>query len=719
MIRFLVVASVCTHFAVAQTASPAPRPVTPDDSGRPNLERHLDSIASGYLSRRAGEIASIQNRADAENRQAKVRTLIQSLIGTLPEKSELNVRVLGITETDGFRIEKVIFDSQPGFHVTALLYVPSDIPKGNPAGGRFPAIVMAPGHAASGKASDFATAAIFARNGFVVLSYDPIGQGERLQYPDPAHPGTSLATRPTGEHGEAGLQPTLIGDTMDRYLLWDSMRAVDYLAQRPEVDPKRIGAFGCSGGGAITAMAGALDPRIAAIGVACYTTSFETMLESIGPQDAEQSIPHFIASGLDFPDWIELAAPRPYVVIATYSDMFPFAGARATVSEARRFYSFFDPASAGSPLAPTSKTVPTGPALNSDTTNTISPAARLQFTTGPGGHGALRPIIGDIVSFFIRNLQPGSDVSHPYLPPAQPVGSVDSILPKGALQVTPTGQVATSYPDSQTVFTLNQRRAVSLIPHDRPVLSGIDLTAAIRSTTGSATRPGALKPDAHLLTAGTGAFVLPSSAGLDLHGDLFVPISPGTHPAVILLVPDSIHADTPISRTNKAQFDRFAAAGNVVLAITPRPSPPGKEEMKSPILGSFYLLGLRAELVSRTIVSMRIDDVIRITDYIAGRPDVDRSRIIAFASSHMGLVLLHAAVIDARLQHITVDHVLRSYRGLLDAALPVGAPEDIVPGVLLHYDIPDLIHALGDRLTESDSLPGSSDLSQTSTLQKP
>ncbi len=95
------------------------------------------------------------------------------------------------------------------------------------------------------------------------------------------------------------------------------------------------------------------SPRIAATGVACYTTSFDELLslKAVGPQDAEQSIPGFIAPGpqnlpLDFPDWIEIVAPRPYAVLATYNDMFPFAGARTTVIEARRFYSLFDPASA-------------------------------------------------------------------------------------------------------------------------------------------------------------------------------------------------------------------------------------------------------------------------------------------------------------------------------------------------------------------------------------
>ena len=78
----------------------------------------------------------------------------------------------------------------------------------------------------------------------------------------------------------------------------------------------------------------------------------------------------------------------------------------------------------------------------------------------------------------------------------------------------------------------------------------------------------------------------------------------------------------------------------------------------------------------------------------------------------MGLVLLHAGVLDRRIQHIVVDHVLTSYRSLIDAPLPTGAPEDVIPGVLLHYDIPDLVRALGHRLKETNPLNGANDLSQ-------
>ena len=137
--------------------------------------------------------------------------------------------------------------------------------------------------------------------------------------------------------------------------------------------------------------------------------------------------------------------------------------------------------------------------------------------------------------------------------------------------------------------------------------------------------------------------------------------------------------------------------------------------MKAPLLGPFYLLSLRADLVGRTLVGLRLDDAIRAVDYLASRADVDPARISAEASGHMGLVLLHAGVLDRRIRHIEVDHVLKSYQSLVDAPLPTGAPEDVIPGVLLHYDIPDLVRALGDRVKESDSLNGSDDLSQDST----
>ncbi len=388
-------------------------------------------------------------------------------------------------------------ESQPKFYVTALLYLPDGKTT------KLPAIVMAPGHASSGKAGDFAMALAFVRNGFAVLSYDPIGQGERLQYPDAKnaatmlqgdpYPGASLATRATGEHGEAGLQPTLIGDAVARYFTWDGMRAVDYLISRPDIDAEKIGAFGCSGGGAMTALLGAADKRVKATATACYFTSFDTLLPSIGAQDAEQSTPNFIASGFDFPDLIEVAAPRAYAMVGTVKDMFPWDGFLKTATEVRRFYGLFDKTAEGTGSCQLSVAgcqgkqlvTPTGPTLNPDTANEIPAGAPFQVIAGIGGHGNLKPITSQIVGFFLVNL--AGKKAEDFRPGPAPVAGASPFVapnvPAGTLQVTATGQVATSYPGSATVFSLNLERAKGKIPVPVKPLTLMQVQTEVRLVT--------------------------------------------------------------------------------------------------------------------------------------------------------------------------------------------------------------------------------------------
>src|ERR1035438_8499647 len=203
ILRVIFAGALLASFAAAQSSVPPVPPVPvpharldpnrPAQMGRTQLTRSLDSIAAEFTASRAASVASISTRAEAEQRQAMVRKQILALIGTLPERTPLNARVLGSTQGDSFQIKKVLFDSQPGFPVTALLYLPD----GPPASGKRPAILISPGHSPSGKAGDYSAATLFARNGIIVLSYDPIGQGERLQYPDPANAGASLASSPT------------------------------------------------------------------------------------------------------------------------------------------------------------------------------------------------------------------------------------------------------------------------------------------------------------------------------------------------------------------------------------------------------------------------------------------------------------------------------------------------------------------------------------------
>jgi cephalosporin-C deacetylase-like acetyl esterase len=681
---------------------------TTGNASRLQLTNFLDQIAAEKTATRRTAIAAITTPAQAEERQHEVREKIISLMGGLPGKTALNAKVTGSTQADGFRMEKVIFESQPGYRVTAILYLPDSSIESK---AKLPAIVVAPGHGPTGKMGDYFFASLFARNGFAVLSYDIVGEGERLLYPDPAHPGQSLASRPTGEHGEASLQPTLIGDAVARYFLWDGVRAVDYLVSRPEIDPDRIGAFGCSGGGTATAFLGAIDTRVKAIGTACYITSFDTLLPSIGPQDAEQSIPNFIASGFDLADWVELAAPRPYAVISTASDMFPYAGAKASVIEARRFYALFDPASAGKPTGQPEPGTPTGPTLNPDTSNTISPASPLQWITGIGGHGNLRPLQQQIAQFFLTHLAHSS--AAPVLNPAPAPGASPFALPanitKEAFQVTPTGQVLTSYPNSETIHTITLKRYALL---QKPkALTSEQLQKAIREVTHASVKPGDPAPkntqSPPLASPPEGnvhvrhRFTLATAPGITIDAEFYRP-KDGKHP-MLLILKDSLDPALESSRTEEIRKLRdLADSGTAVLVIAPRPSIPGTEEEKSPLLGNFYLTELRAELIGCTLLGLRVDDVIAAVNFMQGSTTGDPNQISAQASGHLGLVLLHAAVLDSRLQHIAVDHVLESYKSLIDAPVPKDAPQDILPGVVRRYDIPDLVRELGPRLKLSE-----------------
>ena len=171
---------------------------------------------------------------------------IRECFGPEPERTALNPRVTGTVERDAYTIENVIFESRPGMLVTANLY----IPKGRPF--PLPGVVGTCGHSDNGKAEaayqSFSQA--LARQGYVVLIYDPIGQGERLQYVNEKL-GSRIGVG-VYEHLYAGNQQMLVGEFFGAWRAWDGIRALDYLLTRKEVDPKHIGVTGNSGGGTMT-----------------------------------------------------------------------------------------------------------------------------------------------------------------------------------------------------------------------------------------------------------------------------------------------------------------------------------------------------------------------------------------------------------------------------------------------------------------------------------
>src|SRR4051812_33392697 len=180
------------------------------------LPNYLLEQSERYLSQRP----RLTDEASVRSRGQQVRQQILKNIGAFPERTPLNARIVGVIEQPAYRIEKVIFESQPGFYVTASLY----LPKSGTA--PYPAILFPLGHEAGAKAHEawqYALAS-FASKGFVALAWDPLGQGERSQFYDPDLRRSRLVAS-TREHSMLGVQTLVVGDSIARYTIWDGIRA--------------------------------------------------------------------------------------------------------------------------------------------------------------------------------------------------------------------------------------------------------------------------------------------------------------------------------------------------------------------------------------------------------------------------------------------------------------------------------------------------------------
>ena len=175
-------------------------------------------------------------------------------------------------------------------------------------------------------------------------------------------------------------------------------------------------------------------------------------------------------------------------------------------------------------------------------------------------------------------------------------------------------------------------------------------------------------------------------------GLLAMPEAPGRHPATILITGQSRDA----MATAGSELDRLARGGSIVLALEPRPTPPGTESIKSPYLGAFNLLSLRALLVGRTLIGLRVDDTVRAVDWLSGHDRVSAGVSIIGEGVH-GLTVLHAAVLDERIASTLVRRSLISYRKVLDQPGHRNMPEIVIPGVLRRYDVGDLVLAAWPR----------------------
>ncbi len=294
------------------------------------MGRYFHEIATSCLERRNARYNELKTAEDIMAYQEEMRAFFVERLGGFPERTALNARVVERGEREHFRFEKVIFESMPHFFVTGILYLPK-------SDGPFPGVIVPCGHSNNGKASEAYQQAcmLLAANGMAAFCYDPVGQGERYAYlKEDGAPefGTTL------EHTLMGVGAILTGMNTASYRVWDGMRAIDYLTSRDDIFPDRIGCTGNSGGGTLTSYLMALDERIQCAAPSCYLTTFERLLATIGPQDAEQNIFGQIAQGMDHADYIHMRAPKPTLICSATQDFFDIGGTWTAFREAKRLF---------------------------------------------------------------------------------------------------------------------------------------------------------------------------------------------------------------------------------------------------------------------------------------------------------------------------------------------------------------------------------------------
>lgn len=624
-----------------------------------SLYHYIAGQAFDMLSIRSKEISRISSLSEWQQRQKVLGATLLEIVGPFPEKTPLNARILRTIERDTIRIEHIVFESQPGFTVTSSLFIPRGVKKSK----KFPVIIYCSGHAADGYRGEVYQHVILnlVRKGFIVFAFDPVGQGERLEYYDPKS-GKSIVGGPTTEHSYPGTQAFITGSSEARYMIWDGIRAVDYLLTRKEVDPERIGITGRSGGGTQSAYIAAMDQRIYAAAPECYITNFTRLLQTIGNQDAEQNLFNEISRGIDHGDLLAVRAPKPALMITTTRDMFSIQGAMETEKEVSLIYKSY------------------GMERNFGRVEDDYP------------HASTKKNREAMYSFFQEHLKnPGNSQDE----------SV-KILTTDEMRVTPTGQVSTSL-GGETVYSLNRKEAEKMELKLKAVRSASerqdqDVLIAAKKLSGyhepavndNPVFSGRYQKEGYCIekyfVKGEGNYIIPY---------LLMKPSGGSSKAVIILHPGGKAAVA----AEGGEMEWFVRQGFTVLApdiVGAGEMGPGVFRGDAYIEGGSHNLWYASILIGRSIVGIRAADVVKLTGIL--KRDGKVNEVSAVSIKEMAPVLIHAAAFDQSITRIALIQPYSSYLSIVknhfysSSFIP-----GVVPGALKAYDIPDIEAALAPR----------------------
>lgn len=626
--------------------------------------RHVHRVEKQAEQRRA----ALKTRADAEEYVREVQEKIQQSFGPWPTRTPLKPRITGIVERDAYTIEKVIFESRPNFLVTANLY----IPKGRAF--PLPGVVGTCGHSSNGKAAEayqgFAQG--LARQGYVALIYDPIGQGERLQYPDKnLKSKIGVGVR---EHLYAGNQQFLVGEFFGSWRAWDGIRALDYLLTRKEVDTKHIGVTGNSGGGTMTTWLCGVERRWTMAAPSCFVTTFSRNLENELPADTEQCPPRALALGLDHCDFLAAMAPKPVIILAKEKDYFDVRGTEEAYNRLKRLYKL------------------------------LGAENNIQLFVGPGYHGYSQDNREAMYRWFNRVTGISKIQREPEL-----------VIEKDeTLWCAPRGQVCEL--DSRPIYSFTKAKSQVLAKKRRSNLSTPELKRRIVKTL-RLRELGKLRSDKPIpeyrILRNWRRRGYPKRYWVTYT----VETEPGIHAIVYRLCDERLMSRPPkgpkrailyiahhssdaelrdeplIAELLKDEPDSAFYACDVRGIGESRPNTCNQDSFLDPY-GSDYFYAIHSIMLDRPYIGQKTYDVLRVLHWLKGN---GHNEVHIVGKGWGALPATFAAVLSDQVKQITLKNALTSYSDIAESETYAWPLSALVPNILKLFDLPDCYSALREK----------------------
>lgn len=618
---------------------------------------YLTSLAAEFANRRDAAIAGLTSPGTIATRQQWVRTKLLEVMGGLPPATPLNARLAKTLKRSGYEVRHYLYESRPKLLVSANLYVPAS------GSGPFPAVLFQSGHYWEGKAypSYQRFCQGLAQLGFVVLAFDPMGQGERINYLDASGKHSRMSSC-DAEHTMPGKQMLLFGDTCTGAQLWDAMRGVDFLTSLSFVDAKRIGTTGHSGGGTLSMLLAAVEPRLAAVAV-CMGNIEDVAARGFRPpgsaDDAEQNLIDSCPQGLDRWDLFYPFAPRPMLVMPSDRD----------------FYNTYSPLYTRDGWEEFQKLAKVYAAMGH--------ADRLQWADTPLPHALAYDSRLMIYQWFQRWLH----AEGPAVTQEPPV----TVEPENLLWATATGSTVREL-HSATPFLINRAK--------RPARTPASLEALIRCERPRASAVATKIGGVQSRNVQVEILEVPTDPHIVIPAWLMLPEQVEEGQATLLVLDaagaESLWFTPEVDRILPSKAPIVCAADlRGVGALTPGFSPGAPEYAGWHAQEENY--AWVSLMFGKPMLGQRVTDILALLQALRRYPRTAGRPVKIAASGKLTVPALLAAALDPSVAELYLSGGLVSFRNLVDTEVYTHPFANFVPNILNHTDLPEIAASVAPR----------------------